>query len=323
MNMALVSRWSAVLGMVTVWLAGAGAGVGAGVAGPEPPVVDLKQLTPTIYMARTNTPIGNPTSVISVGPDGVFLVDANLAVASDSLLAAVRRVGGGVPRLIATTHYHGDHTEGLEHFVPPAIAVAPARQRARLASDSVFLGERPLHPASLPAITFTDSLRIYFNGDTIDIFTPAVFGGHTDGDAIVHFRTSRILCVGDYLFLDKYPLIDFQAGGDLEGYLTVIETLFRACPKNTTVIPGHGTFSPAPMEVGTTEGWNNYLQALRASIQFIRSRLDEGWTDARLIEAGLPAEFAGLGAKPRYVSEAGWIRTVFEYYRSRRHSPKP
>ncbi|MEM7357431.1 MAG: MBL fold metallo-hydrolase [Acidobacteriota bacterium] len=283
----------------------------------EVSLIDVLHLAGPVYMLRSNTPIGNPTTVVSVGTDGAFVVDPNLAAAGEALDQAIQQLGGGGVRLVASTHYHGDHTEGLELFVPPAIAIAPGAQRQRLATGEVVLGERPVQASSLPAITFDDALRLHWNGEVVEIFTPRHKNGHTDGDAFIYFSGSGVLCVGDYLFLDKYPLIDVDAGGDLEGYLANVDDLLARFPPETLIVPGHGTFEPTPIETVSMERLAANLKRLRETIEIVRRKLRAGKTLDELIAEGLPERYAAIGERPRFVSEERWIRFLHSYYSER------
>src|ERR1700693_4520684 len=53
---------------------------------------------------------------ILVGPDGVFMVDAQFAPLSDKLMAAIKQVSDKPVRFLVNTHVHGDHTGGDENF---------------------------------------------------------------------------------------------------------------------------------------------------------------------------------------------------------------
>ena len=69
--------------------------------------------------------------------------------------------------------------------------------------------------AALPVITFAGELRFHLNGEEIHAFH--VPGAHTDGDAIVHFRTSNVVHLGDVFFNKLYPFIDTSSGGSVDG----------------------------------------------------------------------------------------------------------
>lgn len=276
--------------------------------------IDSFHLNASVHMIRSDSPIGNPTTVVSIGSDGVFVADPNLLLVNDALKAEIERLGGTSIRYVTATHYHGDHSEGFESIAAGATVIVPEGQRRRLATGAVVLGERPIKKEALPVMTFTDSVTLRMNGEEIRILTPPNKSGHTDGDAFVHFRHAGVLYVGDYLFLDRFPLIDLEGGGDLEGYLANIEYVLDRFPADTLIVPGHGTFRPAKVIAIDMGRYRTYLETLRESVAIIRERVADGVTLEENVDAGLPDKFAGFGARPRYVKTESWIRFVHDYY---------
>ena len=51
-----------------------------------------------------------------VGPDGVFLVDAQFPQVTDRIVAAIRQITNAPIKYLVNTHMHGDHTGGNENF---------------------------------------------------------------------------------------------------------------------------------------------------------------------------------------------------------------
>src|SRR5262245_54462748 len=96
---------------------------------------------------------------VSVGPDGILIVDDQFAPLAEKIETALRQLHRGRLRFVLNTHYHGDHTGGNKHFGQQAHIIAHTNVRKRLggrASDS-----KP----ELPIITFDDSLSVWFNGE--------------------------------------------------------------------------------------------------------------------------------------------------------------
>jgi cyclase len=100
----------------------------------------------------------------------------------------------------------------------------------------------------LPSETFYQKRKyIYFNHEGIDILRqPAA---HTDGDAVVFFRISDVVVAGDVLDKTRFPVIDLEKGGGIEGEIEALNRLIElAIPAGpfvfqeggTYVIPGHG-----------------------------------------------------------------------------------
>ena len=56
---------------------------------------------------------------------------------------------------------------------------------------------------------------------------------------------------------------------------------------------------------------------LRETIEIIRGGMKQGLSADDLVAAGLPAQYAAIGERPRFVSEERWIRFVYGYYSAR------
>src|SRR5687767_12195934 len=69
---------------------------------------------------------------VSVGPDGVLIVDDQYAPLADKIKAALKTLGDGKLKFILNTHYHGDHTDGNKVLGPDAPIIAHANVRKRL-----------------------------------------------------------------------------------------------------------------------------------------------------------------------------------------------
>ena len=41
--------------------------------------------------------------------------------------------------------------------------------------------------------------------------------GHTDGDAIIYFKGSNVVHMGDHLFNKMFPFVDLNSGGTVQG----------------------------------------------------------------------------------------------------------
>src|SRR5690242_17913128 len=69
---------------------------------------------------------------VSVGADGILIVDDQFAPLADKIKAALRTLGAGKLKFILNTHYHGDHTGGNAVFGPEAPIIAQTNVRKRL-----------------------------------------------------------------------------------------------------------------------------------------------------------------------------------------------
>src|SRR6202795_1931359 len=74
--------------------------------------VKISEIAPNLYTLEGQ----GGTMGALVGPDGVFVVDAQFAPLTEKLVAAIRRVTEVPVKYLVNTHVHGDHTGGNENF---------------------------------------------------------------------------------------------------------------------------------------------------------------------------------------------------------------
>ena len=197
--------------------------------------VEIKttKLTGGIYMLE-----GSGGNIgLSVGEDGAFLIDDQFPPLSDKILAAIKEVTDNPVEFVLNTHYHGDHTSGNYVFGNNgATIVAHDNVRVRLSQ-----GDDAYPDYALPTLTFSETATFHRNGEEIYVFHPD--NAHTDGDAIVHFRNSNVIHMGDVFFSGLFPYIDVDGGGTIDGYIDALEQSIKLADDNTKIIPGHGSLS--------------------------------------------------------------------------------
>ncbi|MFY0690202.1 MAG: MBL fold metallo-hydrolase [Cyclobacteriaceae bacterium] len=180
------------------------------------------------------------------GNEGIMIIDDQFAELSEKISQALSSLSDGELKFIVNTHFHGDHTGGNENLsANGALIVAHQNVRERLGTtffSDIRNSDVASKPASFwPTITFSEEATFYFNDEEIQIIhLPAA---HTDGDAMIFFKTSNILHTGDAFVRYGYPFIDTPAGGSIDGIIAAQEAILKVADSETKIIPGHGQLS--------------------------------------------------------------------------------
>ena len=171
---------------------------------------------------------------LSVGEDGIVMIDDQFAPLTDRILAAIRSMWDYDVRFVINTHVHGDHTGGNENLGRMGVLIlARDEVRVRLAANAP--GD------ALPVLTYSDAITIHLNGDEVHAFP--VPPAHTDGDSYIHFRGADVVHAGDVFRTTGYPFIDLTNGGTLDGTIAALGMLVGMAGPDTKIIPGHGSVS--------------------------------------------------------------------------------
>jgi cyclase len=207
--------------------------------------------------------VGGPfNAAVSIGNDGVLIVDTMVEPLADRFLSEVKKLAGDKPiRHIINTHFHPDHTGGNAKVTAAGQSIvagnfanqvgqAAANQANILAHENtqirMMTDLKPSPPfIAMPTDTFfTESKDVYFNGEAIQILhQPAA---HTDGDVIVFFRKSDVIVAGDVYMNTTFPIVQIGQGGSFQGVIDALNRIIDLTvpaekqESGTYVIPGHG-----------------------------------------------------------------------------------
>ena len=230
--------------------------------------LEVIQLRPNFYVIA-----GDGSNIaVQLGSDGIVIVDTGTGSKAKQVIAEIRKLSSRPIRYVINTSADPDHVGGNDEVSAAGQSVIPtgglneigaAGGRAPiLAEENVQSrmtapeGEKSAFPiGAWPTVTYASALEetqkdLYINGEAIiTTYQPAA---HTDGDSIVFFRRSDVLVTGDVFDQTRFPVIDREKGGSIQGVIdslnriigiTVPPVPFVWQEGGTVVVPGHGLMS--------------------------------------------------------------------------------
>jgi len=260
--------------------------------------MQVEKLSETLYKFSLSQGDFTVNLVVSIGPDGILLVDTGWAVTAEALNEKIRELSDSLIKLIIFTHQHGDHIGGRGVLGEYATLISHKNTRDDLAGK--YYGLDPLPGQELPLIALEDELSLHFNGESIKII-PAP--GHTLSDMIVHFVDSGVVCMGDLLFSDTYPVVFPAYGGNADQYLETIEKLIAQLPEEIKLVAGHGRDY-------SLDELKEYYHMAVSTIDLIKQGMADGKAPKDMHEKGILKDWEKWSS-PQITTET-WITQVYE-----------
>ena len=294
--------------------------------------VRVLQVVPGIYMLT----VDGVNVVVQTGPDGTVVVDTGPASAASELLATIQRIApqpihyvidtGADAELVggnATVAAAGHSVATEDTFVAAqgrqltsvftlpgagAGSSAPVIARQSVLTQMVTDTSAGYTGAALPTDTFTRPDFNFFSSEPISIaWLPAA---HTDSDIVVRFERSDVVVAGEVFDPTRFPVIDLQHGGSLQGELDALDRLINTMvfphtpvltgAESTLVIPVHGPLS----DLDDLVTYRDMVGTVRARVQYY---IDRGRSYQQIVAAD-PTQ----GYHTRYGSDTGlWTTADF------------
>lgn len=237
----------------------------AGLAGAQSSSLEVVQVRPNFYMiGGAGANIG-----VNIGGDGVVLVNAGQAAASDRVLAEIKKITPLPIRYVIDTNADSDFVAGNANLAKAGQtiftnalgqggfnnAMTNGGAAQILAHDSILnrmsapTGKTSPYPtAAWPTEAFyNERYTLRMNGEGIIVtHQPAA---HSAADSFVLFRGSDVVAAGDVIDTTRFPVIDTENGGTIQGEIDALNQLIElAIPPTpfiykgvgTYVMPGHG-----------------------------------------------------------------------------------
>src|SRR5262245_28498080 len=227
-----------------VWLMGFA--IGASQGQDRGTALRVLQVQPGFYMIAG----AGGNIAVQTGPDGIVLVDSGSAPLADAVLAEIKKLSDQPIRYIINTSANADHVGGNEKlaiagqslFVAGnggpgggsafSNAISNGGGASIIGTENVYNrmsdpsvgGKAPFPAVAWPSETFSGKQKtLYLNNEGIQVIAqPAA---NTDGDSIVFFRRSDVIVTGDVFDITRFPVIDVQRGGSIQGELEALNHL--------------------------------------------------------------------------------------------------
>jgi len=255
---------------------------------------------------------GGANVVVSVGDEGVLVVDTGAAAQWDNINASIRDLSKNPIRWIVNTTLDPDHVGNNEKMSNsgrtvngnPAAIISHEKLPIRMIKLPV-----PVPVTARPVNTFfSEQHDLYFNDNPVFIYRSQ---SHTDGDVFVHFRTDDVIAAGDTFLTTTYPNIDVGNGGTTQGYVDGLNKILDlAVPKHleeggTYIVPGHGRICD---EADVLE-YHDMIVIVRDRI---RDAIKKGMTLDQIKAARLTRDYDGRYAAPSGPgSTASFVESVY------------
>jgi glyoxylase-like metal-dependent hydrolase (beta-lactamase superfamily II) len=298
---------------------------------------------------------------MSLGADGILLVNTGSAQMADKVLSAVKQVstaaeaqptpnrcsGANCPgawgwaspymnavisspapprplRYIINTSAASDNVGGNEKiatsgFFPRGASFGGAvesvgREASIVAHENVLnrmsapAGKQPAAPAKAqPTDTYFDEFHKipeYVNGEAVILYHAPK--ATTDGDSLVFFRHSEVISAGDIFSTVRYPFIDVENGGTIQGVIDGLNHILDLAVAEyrgqggTWIIPSHGRLS----DTTDVASYRNMVTIMRDRVRALKNK---GMTLEQVKAAKPTMDFDG-----RYGSTTGpWTTDMF------------
>lgn len=280
----------------------------------DPLVMTVRSLGPGLHVVSG---FANGNILAVEASDRVLLVDAQSAKRVTLADSALRTVTTKPVTQVVFTHYHEDHTSGMDHWRSlGATAIAHRNVPSQMARDTIITDwdgwhRTPARVTAMPDQTFTDSMVLSQGTRTVVLLH--LPRAHTDGDVMVWIPQENLLHVGDLVEPGASPFIDWWAGGSVDGMIAAADLILARSTEQTRIVPGHGAVISRAV-----------VLEHRRMLVTVRDRVSAGLRSGRTLEeiqASSPAlEFESLLGGAR---RANHLVRLVHYGLSRTDRPPP
>ncbi len=255
----------------------------------------FEKITEKLYKVYYHRTTYTTNMLVSVGEDGLLLVDTGQEEEAEILKKAITDKWNQLPKIILITHDHLDHTGGNKVFGKESTIIAHKMVRKNLSSGDYIFEEFPEY--FLPDITFTDSMSIYFNGEEIKL--TSITGSHSDNDVIVWFTKSNVICIGDLAYKQNFPSYSDPRG--VMKFSGIVQHLIDILPDDITIVTGH-------YDNMKKKDLSEFKDMIDKTIPVVQAGLDSGKSPEDLKKEKVLSKWDHFGNG--YMDTNAWIESI-------------
>lgn len=244
------------------------------------------------------------TVVFLLNEKGNVVVDAQFPDSIAHLIDEIKKRNSYPFELLINTHHHSDHTSGNIAFKSLARTVV-AHQNSKTNQQKAAITNKSEDKQLYPDRVFTKKWKHRVGKEKIELkyFGPA----HTNGDIVVHFKSSGVVHIGDLVFNRRYPYIDKPAGANIKNWCNVLDKIIRYYPDDLKFVCGH---SGNGFDVLVTKddmlAFKNYLQK---ALLYVQEKIAQGLSKDAIIKSAnvIPGAEEWKGEGIERTINAAWI----------------
>lgn len=233
------------------------------------------------------------TIAFSLAKDGIVVIDSQFAEQSQHLIDELKKRSANPLRLLINTHHHRDHTSGNISFkglVGHVLAHENSLKNQKTVAVAQKIEDVQLYPDQTFGTQWCDE------GSNQDICLYYFGAGHTNGDAVIHFKHANIAHMGDLLFNRMHPFVDRNAGANMKNWITVLDKTVDKFDKKTTYVFGHA--AEGYQVTGNRDDLKAFGDYLGKILKFTESEVKAGKTKEEFLKTTtLPFETQWKGGE--------------------------
>jgi glyoxylase-like metal-dependent hydrolase (beta-lactamase superfamily II) len=122
---------------------------------------------------------------------------------------------------------------------------------------------------------------------------------------MLYFTEGNVLHTGDVYFNGRYPYIDLNSGGTVNGYIEAVKQGINAINEDTKIIPGHG-------KVSNKAEYQTFLTMLETLKAAVLAEINKGKTEDEVAaDTTITKTYDDLGYSWNFINSEKIRRTFY------------